>query len=221
MSELCRRLHTIINEGRRFDYSMFSIESDAIPHNGIYIMFEKGEIGHEGDRIVRIGTHTGDKQLRSRIYQHFENKNKNRSMFRKNIGRCILNKEHDPYLDTWNHDTTSKENKERFYHDINKTLEAELEEEISNYLQRNLTFCLLEVPGRKDRLDYEARLIGTVSRCMDCQPSNNWLGRFSPEDKIKKKGLWQVNQLSHDPLNTEEEFAFISAHLIRHEGDEK
>jgi hypothetical protein len=137
-------------------------------------------------------------------------------MFRKNIGRCILNKNGDPYLDTWNHDTTSKEKKERFSSEINKTLEAELEEEISKYIQENLTFCLLELPIKKDRLDYEASLIGRVSDCMNCRPSNKWLGNFSPEDKIKEKGLWQVNQLSHRPLSKEEEFAFISAALIRH-----
>jgi hypothetical protein len=95
---------------------MLSRGNEAIPLNGIYIMFEKDEVGHDGDRIVRIGTHTGDRQLKNRIYQHFENENKNRSMFRKNIGRCILNKERSPYLSTWELDTTSKKNKELFSH---------------------------------------------------------------------------------------------------------
>ena len=42
------------------------------------------------DRIVRIGTHTGENQLRSRLMQHFVKENKNRSIFRKNIGRCFF-----------------------------------------------------------------------------------------------------------------------------------
>jgi hypothetical protein len=194
---------------------MLGMGNEAIPYNGIYIMFEKGEIGHEGDRIVRIGTHTGDKQLRSRICQHFENENKNRSMFRKNIGRCILNKERSPYLSTWELDTTSKKNKELFSHRIDKTLEAELEKRISKYIQENLNFCLLDVPSKEDRLYYEASLIGTVSDCMNCRPSNKWLGNFSPEDKIKEKGLWQVMELNSPPLS-KEEFASISTALIRH-----
>jgi len=211
-TELCQQLHSLLREGKRFDFKM---GYDARPDNGIYIMFEKGELAHDGERIVRIGTHTGDKELRSRIYQHFENENKNRSIFRKNIGRCFLNKEQNPYLSTWELDTTPKKNKELFSHLIDKTLEAELENEISKLMQERLTFCLLEVPSNKDRLHYEARLIGTVSGCTNCGPSNNWLGQFSPKDKIKKSGLWQENHLNSRPLSNEE-FAFISNALICH-----
>ena len=146
MSELlCQQLHILIREGRRFDFSM---GYDGIPLNGIYIMFEKGEIAHDGDRIVRIGTHTGDKQLRSRIYQHFENENKNRSMFRKNIGRCILNKERNPYLSSWELDMTTRENKERFSHCIDKAFETDLEEQISKYIQEKLLSVCLKFPQK-------------------------------------------------------------------------
>jgi hypothetical protein len=212
MPELCQQLHSLLREGQRFDFNM---GYDAIPLNGIYIMFEKGEMAHGGDRIVRIGTHRGDKQLRNRIYQHFENENKNRSMFRKNIGRCLLNKEHSPYRSTWEFDMTTRKNKELFLNKIDKAFESELEKRISQYIQENVSFCLLEVPSKDDRLRYEARLIGTVSRCKDCKPSNNWLGQFSPDDKIKKNGLWQVMELNSPKLN-EEEFAFIYTALIRY-----
>ena len=210
MSELCQQLHTLIHKGRRFDFSM---GYDVIPLNGIYIMFEKGEFAHGGDRIVRVGTHTGDKQLRSRIYQHFENENKNRSMFRKNIGRCFLNKEQNPYLSTWELDTTPKDKKEHSSHLIDKEFEKELEKQISQYIQENFTFCLFEISSKEDRMHYEAGLIGTVSGCTDCAPSNNWLGQFSPAEKIKKSGLWQVNQLFSRPLS-KKEFASISTSLI-------
>ena len=211
MSELCQELHSLIHEGKRFD---FNTGYNAIPLNGIYITFENGEFAHDGDRIVRIGTHTGDKQLRSRIYQHFENENKNRSMFRKNIGRCILNKKQCPYLDIWELDMTPRKNKERFSYRIDKTLEDELEKQISQHMQEDFNFCLLEVPSKEDRLYYEARLIGTVSGCKDCFPSAKWLGQFSPVDKIKKCGLWQVMKLNSSPLS-KEELAFISTALIR------
>jgi hypothetical protein len=98
---------------------------------------------------------------------------------------------------------------------IDKTLEAELEKRISKYIQENLNFCLLDVSSKEDRLYYEARLIGTVSGCKDCHPSNKWLGQFSPEDKIKNYGLWQVMELNSPPLS-KEEFASISTALIRH-----
>ena len=64
------------------------------------------------DRIVRIGTHTGENQLRSRLMQHFVKENKNRSIFRKNIGRCFLNIENQDYLDSWELDITPKEGRE-------------------------------------------------------------------------------------------------------------
>jgi len=212
MSEFCEKLHMLIREGRRFDFN--SMGDNEIPLNGIYVMFEKGESSHGGERIVRIGTHTGDKQLRSRIYQHFKNENKNRSIFRKNIGRCFLNKEKNPYLSVWEKDMTARKNKEKFGHLRNEGGETKIEERISRYIKKNLSFCVLDVPNKEDRLHFEARLIGTVSGCEKRFPSKNWLGHFSPVDKIKKNGLWQVNKLFSSPLN-EQELLFVSKALVR------
>ena len=77
------------------------------------IQFERGEECHAGNRIVRVGTHTGDGQLRSRMLQHFVNENKDRSIFRKNIGRALLNRDGDPYLSEWEHDRTSRADRAR------------------------------------------------------------------------------------------------------------
>ena len=96
MSKQCKTLHKLFNSMKRFS---FPFDEEAIPKNGIYILFEKGERAHEADRIVRIGTHTGSNQLRSRLKQHFLNENKDRSIFRKNIGRAILNKNKDSFLE--------------------------------------------------------------------------------------------------------------------------
>jgi hypothetical protein len=92
MTTLTFRLHKLFNDQRRF-YFPFNQQKKEIPQNGIYIIFENGEKFGDLDRIVRVGTHTGDGQLRSRLNQHFVKENKNRSIFRKNIGRCMLNKE--------------------------------------------------------------------------------------------------------------------------------
>ena len=214
MSDLCEQLHFLIREGKRFDFSM---GYDAIPLNGIYIMFEKGETAHGGDRIVRIGTHTGSNQLRSRIFQHFENENKDRSIFRKNVGRCFLARDNDPYLKTWELDSTTREKKALYAHLIDRDLERRIEKEISCYIQSNLSFCLLEVPSKEERLYFEARLIGTVSGCAECKPSGTWLGLFSPVEKIGRSGLWQVMGLFSDPLS-EAEISALSAMLIRDRG---
>ena len=200
-----------MREGKHFD---FNEGYSNIPMNGIYVMFEKGELGHGGDRIVRIGTHTGENQLPSRIFQHFENENKNRSIFRKNIGRCILSSQNDAYLSTWELDTTTKEKKAAFAQLIDKTKELEIEKQISRYIQENLSFCLLEVPTKDKRIYFESKLIGTVSGCSECLPSEKWFGKSSPVEKIVKNGLWQVMQLFSEPLS-EEEIPFISNFLVR------
>ena len=96
MSFECRELHEVFNNLPRFK---FPFDYNKIPLNGIYFLFEKGELAHGSDRIVRIGTHTGENLLRSRLRQHFLVDNKDSSIFRKNIGRVILNKSGSYYLD--------------------------------------------------------------------------------------------------------------------------
>jgi len=88
MSYECSSVHKLTNE---LEKHSFPFDESTIPMNGVYVLFQKGEKGHQLDRIVRIGTHTGDNQLRSRLKQHFLFKNKDRSIFRKNIGRALLN----------------------------------------------------------------------------------------------------------------------------------
>ncbi|MEQ8156515.1 MAG: hypothetical protein ABRQ25_16820, partial [Clostridiaceae bacterium] len=108
MSEACCKLHKLLRNLERF---RFPFDKKSIPKNGIYILFEKNEYGHDGDRIVRIGTHTGENQLPSRLEQHFVKENKDRSIFRKNIGRCILRKRNDEYIKIWELKATSREDK--------------------------------------------------------------------------------------------------------------
>jgi hypothetical protein len=109
MIEVCPELHRILE---RLPHHQFPFDDALIPLNGIYILFEDGEKAHGTNRIVRIGTHTGKDQLRSRLKQHFILENKDRSIFRKNIGRALLNKEKDPFLEKWELDLTTREAKE-------------------------------------------------------------------------------------------------------------
>ena len=80
MSKNCEKLHKLFCD---MDRLKFPFDKNKIPLNGIYVLFQKGEKGHGADRIVRIGTHTGSNQLVSRLFQHFLNENKDRSIFRK------------------------------------------------------------------------------------------------------------------------------------------
>ena len=76
MSETCERLHEVIAAGQRLGFPFLT---DGLPEDGVYIVFERGEWGHRGERIVRVGTHTGQGRLRSRLVEHFLNENKDRS----------------------------------------------------------------------------------------------------------------------------------------------
>ncbi len=82
MKNIVLELHQLFNGQRRFSFPFKEFKKE-IPKNGIYIIFENGEKYNGFDRIVRVGTHTGNSQLRSRLNQHFVKENKNRSIFKK------------------------------------------------------------------------------------------------------------------------------------------
>jgi hypothetical protein len=204
MRNIVLELHQIFNEKKRYFFP-FEHFINEIPKNGIYIIFENGEKYKTLDRIVRVGTHTGNNQLRSRLNQHFINENKNRSIFRKNIGRCFLNKENNPYLSLWELDITSRAEKEKNLKLLDRDFEKQMEKRISNYVQTNFSFCVFQIDTKDDRLFWESKIVSTLAKAIDIKSSENWLGNQSTKDKIRVSGLWQVNELYNDSL-TELEF---------------
>lgn len=198
MSNECATIHRLTNKLQRHS---FPFNGSKLPLNGIYVLFQKDEFGHQQDRIVRIGTHTGDKQLRSRIKQHFLSENKDRSIFRKNIGRALLNLRHDPFLKFWEIDLTTKKAKEKYSSLIDLRYQKNIESQVSQFIQTNFSFTVFEVENKQERLEIESKLISTVSWCSECSPSVNWLGNSSPKEKIVKSGLWLVNELYKTPFD--------------------
>lgn len=198
MSEKCKILHQWFNSLKKLT---FPFNDEDIPLNGIYVLFEKGESAHGTNRIVRIGTHTGNNQLVSRLKQHFIKENKDRSIFRKNIGRCLLNKENDPFLKQWELDLTSRKAKEKYAALIDFDKQNEIEKGVSEYIQNNFSFVVFQVDDKEKRLGLESKIISTVSLCKECFPSKNWLGLSSPKQKIRESGLWLVNELYKQPLS--------------------
>lgn len=194
----CEEIHKLFNNLKRYN---FPFNESEIPKNGIYILFEKGEKAHQGDRIVRIGTHTGENQLQSRLIQHFLNENKDRSIFRKNIGRAILNKENDPFLEKWEIDLTTKQAKQDSKDKIDLKKQEQVEKQVTRDIQENFSFIVIPIEDKDKRLEIESKIISTVSLCPECKASENWLGLFSPKEKIRKSGLWLVNELYKAPLN--------------------
>jgi hypothetical protein len=201
MTTNCQDIHEIF---LRLNRLQFPFDRSDIPDNGIYVLFEKGEFGHGVERIVRIGTHTGIGKLPSRLHQQFLDENKDRSIFRKNIGRALLNAKTDPYLPIWELDLTSRKAKEQQGHLVDSDRQSQIEQQVTEFLQSNLSFVAFLVEEKPDRLRLEARIISTVSLCEECRPSDQWLGMYSPKQKIRESGLWQVNELYKQPLSRED-----------------
>lgn len=201
MGKSCHTVHQWFNRMKKL---RFLYDETEIPENGIYILFEKEEPGHFTNRIVRIGTHTGQDRLRLRLFEHFLREKKDRSIFRKNIGRALLNKDNDPFLEKWNLDLTSRKAREQHSGSVDFDKQEEVEKRVTEYIQDNFSFVVFQVDDKAGRLNFESKIISTVSLCKECKQSGDWLGNYSPKAKIRKSGLWQEKELWATPLNGEE-----------------
>jgi len=126
--------------------------------------------------------------------------NKDRSIFRKNIGRALLARDYDPFLADWEIDLTPRAARELHSVRINRPKQERVESEVSKRIQDNFSFAVVRIDTKEERLRLEARIISTVSLCRACKPSVDWLGNFSPKKEIRESGLWNVQELYGEPL---------------------
>ncbi|MCS7135622.1 MAG: hypothetical protein NZ931_00780 [Aigarchaeota archaeon] len=224
-SELCRWLHEQLEQ---LPLIKFPFKLEILPENGIYFFYEDGEFwGHGGEklRIVRVGTHR-DGNFRSRIREHFlldkawmnfdERKPKpsDRSIFRKNIGRALLNIERDNYLKIWEIDFTVRKNQELWGDKRDVEKEKKIEEAITKILRERFSFRFIILDPYVERMGskgLESSLIGTLAHCKLCKPSPNWLGKYSPVQKIREGKLWLVQHLKSNPINEKDKEIIIKA----------
>ena len=192
MRDSCQFIHHLAGELERYE---FPFEPKRLPDDGIYLLLEAGETGHGVDRIVRVGTHTGEGRLRQRLQEHFNIPNKDRSIFRKNIGRAILYRERDPFLEQWNYDLTTKRMREEYGPFIDLKKQNAVEENVTEQIRKVFSFVVLPVKDKNDRVRFESAIISTVSLCEECGPSHQWLGKYSPNREIRNSGLWQEKEL--------------------------
>jgi hypothetical protein len=214
----CEQLHRLLEVAPliRYPYA-----PDSLPESAVYFMYEDGQTwGHGGDqpRIVQVGTQR-DGNFRKRLAEHYLpddsrlelNSNsiapKDRSILRKMIGRAILSRDSNPYLSVWNLDFTTR--KTRDLHVANRDLEVEaaIEREVSEVIQRTFSFRYVEITDEKVRMGSTAltrKLIATVATCGSCQPTQDWLGLYSPVERIREFGLWQVHHVDGQAAEPEE-----------------
>ena len=189
MSDVCDRLHRAVRKLPRLKTGFGVAE---VPENGIYFLFENGEAAHGGDRIVRVGTHTGDKNLPKRLAEHLYAKNKDRSIFRKHIGRCLLRRDNHAYVDRWEHDLTKKADRARYEALIDREVQDAIEDEVTRYMTENFSFSVIKIDLKSDRIRFEEKLIGTLSKCEECAASPGWLGKWHPNALLASSGIWNV-----------------------------
>lgn len=196
----CNHVHSV---ARQLSFLRFPARKEQLPMNGLYILFERGETGHNGSRIVRVGSHTGAGNLPSRLFEH-TTANKDRSIFRKNIGRALLNRVPDPFLEQWNWDLTPKEKRALYSPRLDANRQQEVEEAVTGYIVENLSFVVIAVEDRTARLSLEKAMIASVAQCPRCSPSSNWLGNFSPVGSIRTSGLWLKQHLRGETLSRDQ-----------------
>jgi hypothetical protein len=198
MSDVCQHLHKEVLKRPRFKAG-FTIED--IPANGIYILFEHGELAHGAERIVRIGTHTGQSNLATRLNEHLYTKNKDRSIFRKHIGRCLLLKDGDPFFSVWDTDLTTKEARIEQAHLINNEKLKDVENKVSEYINKRFSFVVISIDDKDLRMKSESGLLSAIAQCTECQASHNWLGRYHKNPRLRESGLWNIQGLNKQPIS--------------------
>jgi hypothetical protein len=128
-----------------------------------------------------------------------------RSIFRCHIGRALLNKARDPYLSVWAMDFTPRKTRDSNRHLLDISKETEIENSVTQILRQRFSFRFVEIADQIQRMGdqgLEGALIGTLARCPQCAPSDDWPGLTHPSVKIRESGLWLVQHLRDDPLSS-------------------
>jgi len=175
------------------------------PKKGVYFFFEPGEIRTrvgEGLRIVRVGTHgvsSGSKAtLWNRLRTHRGtidgNGNHRSSIFRLHVGAAISIRDSSYQVSSWGIGQTSD----------SRIREAEkiLEQKVSSHIGNMCVLWLAiddESSPASDRAYIERNIIGLLIGIDGPinPPSRNWLGCFSPDERIRNSGLWNLDFLNY------------------------
>lgn len=205
-SETTFELHRMLNQMPLYRGS----DIGQIPvDNGIYLLFEKGEIFFGMHRVVRVGTHTSPNRLRGRLLDHFFHENKDGSIFRKNIGKALLNASNDSYLPTWSLNTSLPNN----YKHINLKKQQAIEHKVTEIINDAFRIAVIPAENSSDRLRLEEGIIATLHQTKTFGPSDAWFGLNIPEPDIRSSGLWLKEGLGGIPLN-DMELSFIKRNLL-------
>ena len=129
-------------------------------------------------------------------------------------GDCLLTKAHDPFIDQWEIDLTTKKSRELNAHKVDKKKLQKIESEVSAYMNDNFSFAIMRFEKRSERFHVERSLLSTVSQCSGCGPTEHWLGKYHPNSVIRESGLWNIQGLDSLPSTLDEVCQIVQAGTI-------
>jgi hypothetical protein len=189
------------------------------PDRGVYFFREAGENRSgkgEKPRIVRVGTHAltagSGTKLWTRLSQHRGQSstgggNHGGSIFRLIVGAALIRRD-GLKCPTWGNRNTAE-----------KSAELPLEREVTRVIGAMplLWVPIEDEPGRESHRGYIERnaiaLLSNSNKPPLDPPSEDWLGRHSDRERVRKSGLWNQNHVdeSCDPA-----FLDLLAQLVSH-----
>jgi len=175
------------------------------PERGVYFFFEDGEFREHGStlRVVRVGTHAVSAGSRTTLWNRLHTHrgasggggNHRGSIFRKRVGEVLLQvRSYSPEIGaSWGVGNSAPKN--------TRLAELLLERDVSTVigLMPLLWLEVNDTPGiASDRAYLERNCIALLSNFgkepID-RPSERWLGLRSPQETIRKSGLWNTNHV--------------------------
>lgn len=174
------------------------------PNSGVYFFFEPGELrtNTAEPRIVRVGTHGVSRGSKATLWNRLRTHrgtgdgvgNHRSSIFRLHVGAAISAKYPDVTVAAWGVGQVADAT-------LRKTEEG-LERRVSAYIGAMSVLWLAiddEPSPSSDRAYIERNLIGMLvgNDGPADPPSPDWLGRFSPDERIRLSGLWNLDFLDY------------------------
>jgi hypothetical protein len=170
------------------------------PAQGVYFFFEPGEMrshSGEGPRVVRVGTHAVSVRSRATLWARLSNHrsgNSRASVFRKLLGEAIAASRPGFTCPGWGKHGVK-------YRHL-RPAEAPLEQAVSDHLWR-MPFLWLPAEDEASPMSIRARIerdsiallsnYGRAGTDVIDPPSQAWLGRFSPRERVYGSGLWNID----------------------------
>ncbi len=174
------------------------------PRSGVYLFYEPGEfrLGSSEPRVVRVGTHGVSQGSKSTLWTRLRTHrgaanglgNHRGSIFRLHVGAALIAREPGLAVPSWGRSQVADS-------EIRKQ-EEHLERAVSQHIGSMGVLWLSvqdEAGPASDRAYLERNLIGLLvgqSAPAD-MPSSQWLGLFSPDERIRQSGLWNLDFLNY------------------------